>query len=122
MRGIRPQRKCLFLPAAESFNDLVWRPAADIYRTHNGWLAKFDLAGINPQEIHVNVCGRRLSVQGARRDLLIEEGCCYHALEIAYSPFERHLEFPVDLERATIDTEYQAGMLLVRIGLPEEKP
>jgi len=122
MRGTRPERRCFFLPAAGSFHDLLWRPAADIYRTRTGWLAKFDLAGIDPQEIHVAVQGPRLSVKGVRRDLLIEEGCHYHSLEIAYSPFERHLEFPVDLDRAQIETDYKAGMLLVRIQLPEERP
>jgi HSP20 family protein len=118
----RSERKCLFLPAAGSFHDVIWQPAADIYRTHTGWLAKFDLAGINPQEIEVTIEGRQLTVQGVRRDWLIEEGCHYHAMEIAYTPFERRLEFPVSLERASIRTDYQAGMLLVRIQLEEERP
>src|SRR5437588_6465822 len=120
MAQTRPQRKCLFLPAAGSFHDVIWRPAADIYRTRTGWLAKFDLAGIDPQEIEVRIEGRTLSVQGMRRDWLIEEGCHYHSMEIVYSPFERRVEFPVQLDRATIQTDYQAGMLLVRIQLEEE--
>jgi HSP20 family molecular chaperone IbpA len=36
-------------------------------------------------------------------------------MEIAYSHFERLLEFPEDLQDAVIATEYQAGMLLVDI-------
>ena len=67
MAQTRPQRKCLFLPAAGSFHDVIWRPAADIYRTRTGWLAKFDLAGIDPQEIHIGVEGRCLCVHGVRR-------------------------------------------------------
>ena len=122
MAQTRPQRKCLFLPAAGSFHDVIWRPAADIYRTRTGWLAKFDLAGIDPQEIHVGVEGRCLCVHGVRRDWLIEEGCHYHAMEIVYSPFERRLEFPMNLDQATIETDYRAGMLLVRIQLEGERP
>jgi HSP20 family protein len=118
----RGSRKCLFLPAAGSFADVVWRPAADIYRTRQGWLAKFDLAGINPQEIEVNVDGPCLTVRGVRRDCLLEEGFQYHAMEIIYSPFERRLEFPVNLDRSSIETDYQEGMLLVRIQLEEERP
>jgi HSP20 family protein len=107
------------LPAADVFHEVVWRPAADIYRTRRGWLAKFDLAGVLLEDIHVQVQGRRLSIEGVRRDLLIEEGCHYHSLEISYCPFERHLEFPEDLSQSRVETEYHAGMLLVRIQ-PEE--
>ena len=112
---MRGQRKFLFIPAAGSFHDVVWRPAADVYRTRSGWMAKFDLAGVRPQDIEVHVEGRVLCVRGVRRDLLIEEACHYHSLEISYSPFERCLEFPANLGNASIDTDYQAGMLVVRI-------
>jgi HSP20 family protein len=113
---------CFFLPAAERFREVVWSPAADIYRTRAGWLAKFDLPGVRPEDIEVQVLGPRLSVTGVRRDWLLEEGCHYHSLEISYSPFERVLEFPESLDPALIHTEYQAGMLLVRIELEEERP
>jgi HSP20 family molecular chaperone IbpA len=43
-------------------------------------------------------------------------------LEIAYSKFERQVEFPMSLEDARITTEYQAGMLLVRIQTEGERP
>ena len=106
---------CLFLPGAGSFREVAWRPAADVYRTRAGWLAKFDLPGVLLEDIQVHVQGRCLSVRGVRRDWLIEEGCHYHSLEISYSSFERCLEFPMNLEQASLETEYQAGMLLVRI-------
>jgi HSP20 family molecular chaperone IbpA len=122
MRTPRGESACLFWPAAGAFLEVTWRPAADIYRTPGGWLAKFDLAGVRPEEVRVEVHGRCLSVQGVRRDWVIEEGCHYHSLEIVYSPFERRLEFPVSLEQASIRTEHQFGMFLVRVLLGEERP
>ena len=113
---------CLFRHAAASFHEVIWRPAVDVYRTRYGWLAKFDLPGVRPQDLDVTVEGRRLILRGVRRDWLLEEGCHYHSLEITYSPFERHLEFPTDLQQARLSTEYQAGMLLVRIQPEEERP
>jgi HSP20 family protein len=112
----------LFWPAAEAFHEVGWRPAVDIYRTRTGWLAKFDLAGVRPEDVRLQVRGPCLSIQGVRRDWLLEEGYCYHSLEITYSQFERQIEFPVNLERASITTEYQWGMLLVRIQPEEERP
>jgi HSP20 family molecular chaperone IbpA len=80
------------------------------------------LAGVRPQDIRLVVEGRSLQVQGVRHDFTLEEGCHYHCLEIAYSQFERHVEFPISLEQATIAMEYQAGMLLVRIQTEGERP
>jgi HSP20 family molecular chaperone IbpA len=107
----------VFLPAAGAYQSLVWQPAVDIYRTRTGWVAKFDLAGVRLEDIHLETHGPRLSLQGVRRDWLLQEGCHYHSLEIAYSPFERSIQFPADLTDATISTDYQAGMLLVRIEM-----
>jgi HSP20 family protein len=112
----------MFLPASSSFREVRWRPAADIYRTGSGWLVKFDLAGVRPEDIAVRVDGRCLIIEGTRRDWLLEESPTYQSLEIAYSRFERCLELPILLERAAIETEYHAGMLLVRIRTQGEGP
>lgn len=121
-RRQRTKATCLFLPAAAAFAEVDWRPAVDVYRTRTGWLAKFDLAGVRPEDIRLLVEGSTLCVQGIRRDIALEEDCWYHCLEIAYSQFERRIEFPTSVEQACITTEYQAGMLLVRIQTEGERP
>jgi HSP20 family protein len=121
-RSHRSEPSCFFWPAATSFVGAGWQPAVDVYRTRTGWLAKFDLAGVRPEDIRLQVEGRTLRVQGIRRDCTLEQGCYHQRLEIAYSQFERHLEFPVSLEQACLTTEYQAGMLLVRIHTEGEGP
>lgn len=93
-----------------------WQPAADIYRTSEGWLIKLDLAGVRKSEIEVHVRDRTLVVEGSRRDWAVVEGRreCY-SLEIAYSHFERSFELPCDLSSAEIVSEYRDGMLFLRI-------
>ncbi len=115
-------RACLFLHGAQAFRPVAWKPAADVYRTPRGWLAKFELAGVRPEDIRVEVKGHSLLVQGVRRDTVYEESCHHYSLEIAYSPFARRIEFPVGLERASVRVDYAAGMLLVRIEPEEERP
>ncbi len=105
----------LFLPAAESCVDSPWCPAADVYRGRNGWLVKFELAGVRPDDLELTALGNRLTLRCVRRDSTALEGCHYYQMEIAYSHFERSLTLPCDLERADITTEYRDGMLLVRI-------
>jgi HSP20 family protein len=106
----------LFLPAAGRCPEGLWCPAADVYRTGEGWLVKFDLAGVRPEDVALESQGRRLRVRGTRRDCTIQEGCHYYQMEIAYSDFERTLELPCDLERADVSTEFREGMLLVHIS------
>jgi HSP20 family protein len=98
-----------------SLHETVWRPAADVHQTRDGWLVKFDLAGVRPEDVRLSVAGRRLTVRGTRRDATLEESCHCYRMEIAYSHFERSLELPYDLERAHITTEYREGMLFVRV-------
>jgi HSP20 family protein len=107
----------LFLPTVHRIRDALWHPSADVYRTPTGWLVKFDLAGVRPEEITLTVRGHRLSVSGCRRDWISEEGHRHYSLEIAYSCFERSIDLPFDLEQTRITTDYRDGMLLVRIDM-----
>jgi HSP20 family protein len=95
----------------------VWQPSTDIYRTAKGWLIKFDLAGVRPEDVELTLSGNRVSLRGVRRDSCLEECCHCYQMEIAYSQFERHITLPTTLERARIDAEHRNGMLLVRVTL-----
>jgi HSP20 family protein len=105
----------LFLPAGTVARQADWQPSADVYRTRTGWLLKFDLAGVRPEDIELHVSGRSLTVRGLRRDCLLEEGCHHYRMEIAYSRFERTVEIAGDLDSAQIRTEHRDGMLIIRI-------
>src|SRR5262245_45538882 len=105
----------LFLPVAETARQPDWQPALDVYRARTGWLLKFDLAGVRPQDIELTFAGSLLIVRGVRRDCVQERGYSHYRMEIAYSRFERRVEFPEQLTNVTVSTEYRDGMLIVRI-------
>jgi HSP20 family protein len=111
----------LFLPGADVCREAPWRPNTDVYRTPTGWLLKFELAGVRPEDIELKVLGRRMTLCGVRRDTNAPEDCSYYQMEIAYSRFERVLELPTDLKKAEIATEYRDGMLLVRVVAQREE-
>lgn len=92
-----------------------WQPPVDIYRTRNGWLLKFDLAGVKPGDVAVEMSGRRIAVTGVRRDWVIEEGCRHYSMEISYNRFQRSIELPCDLANARMNLEYRDGILVVRV-------
>lgn len=93
-----------------------WQPSADVYRTRDGWVLKFDLAGVRADEVTVSIRGRRVCVSGVRRDTVIEEGCSYYAMEISYNRFERYLDMPANLENARVSIEARNGLLMVRMS------
>lgn len=101
--------------AADAFQETCWRPAADIHQTADGWLIKFDLAGVQPGEIELAVCGKCLTIAGVRRDCTVSECRHSYSMEINYNRFRRTIELPNDLNEARIRTEYRDGMLLVRL-------
>jgi len=92
-----------------------WQPSADVYRTRDGWLLKFDLAGVRIEDVTVSIRGPRVFVSGMRRDLFLEEGSSYYSMEISYNRFERSLEMPADLETARVTISARDGLLLVRM-------
>jgi HSP20 family protein len=107
--------QCLFHSADPVCGEVHWHPSADIYRTRSGWLVKFDLAGVRPEDIRLTAHGSRLTVCGRRRDWTVLEGHRYYRMEIAYSHFERSVDLPCQLEPAHITREFREGMLLVGI-------
>ena len=105
----------LFRSVTDTYRESCWRPAVDIYRGCHGWLVKFDLAGVRPEDIELGVEGRHLVVRGVRRDLAIVEGQRAYSMEISYNRFERRVEMPCDLAVGMIRSDYRDGMFLVTI-------
>jgi len=99
--------------------DQLWNPAADVYRTRDGWFVKLELAGVEPDELVVTVEGDTLRVAGTRRDERLTEAVSYHQLEITYSRFERTIRFPCPIEGAQLVRRYKNGLLLLHLQSPE---
>ncbi len=93
----------------------LWCPAADVYRTEDGWIVKVDLAGIRPADIEVTIDGPMLRISGLRRDATCGEGVSHYQLEITYSRFEKMIQFPRSIEHASIDRDYRDGLLILRL-------
>lgn len=108
------ERKKLW-PLFPAESEPGWCPSADVCRTRNGWLLKFDLAGVGLEDVTVAVRGRQVRIAGHRRDSIVEEGFSHYSMEISYSRFERTIEMPCSLEGARVTLEARDGFLLVRV-------
>ena len=99
----------------------LWCPAADVYRTKEGWIVKVDLAGIKPADVEVTIDGPILRISGSRRDSTCGEGVSHYQLEITYSRFEKMIQFPRSIEHASIDRDYRDGLLILRLREEQEQ-
>ena len=93
----------------------LWCPAADVYRSQDGWIVKVDLAGVKPADVDVIIDGDLLRISGSRRDATCGEGISHYQLEITYSRFEKMIRFPRSIEHASIDRDYRDGLLILQL-------
>ena len=98
----------------------LWCPAADVYRTHDGWIVKVDLAGIRADDVEIRISGPLLHITGLRRDSTCGEGISHYQLEITYSRFQKTIQFPRSIERASLGRDYRDGLLILRLHEEEE--
>jgi HSP20 family protein len=97
----------------------LWNPAADVYRTSDGWFVKMELAGVEPDELEMTVEGDTLRVRGVRRDERLTGAVSYHQLEITYSRFERTIRFPCLIGNARL-VRNKNGLLLLHLQSSEQ--
>jgi len=99
----------------------LWCPAADVYRSQDGWIVKVDLAGVKPLDVDVIIDGDLLRISGSRRDGTCGEGVSHYQLEITYSRFEKMIRFPRSIEHASIERDYHDGLLILRLHEEQEQ-
>src|SRR5919206_1919092 len=110
-RGLSPQRRGGF------------SPAVDVYYTADPPRAvvRADLAGIDPQEIELQIRGRELVISGQRRPQHGEERV-YQQLEIEHGPFRRVVALGVDVDNDAASASYEDGILTVELPLRQPSP
>jgi HSP20 family protein len=98
------------------------RPAAmpmEAYRQGNEFVVAFDLPGVDPGSIDLNVERNVLTVKAERRPVQHEQVDTILA-ERPYGVFSRQLFLGEALEVDRIEAHYDAGVLTVRIPVAEQ--
>ena len=93
----------------------LWNPAADVYRSSEGWIVKVDLAGVCMEELEIEIRDSFLNIRGCRKDTHIREGFTYHQMEITYSRFEKRIDFPCSIDPSSLKHDYRDGFLIVNL-------
>jgi HSP20 family protein len=99
----------------------LWYPAADVYRSLEGWIVKIELAGVSTEDIEIEIQGDTLYIAGTRRDTTCSHEFALHQMEITYSRFEKTLRFPGSIQGASIEHNFDNGLLIIRLKKGEKK-
>jgi HSP20 family protein len=104
----------------------TWTPAVDIHETQKELRIDFELPGIRPEDVEVDVENGMLTVRGqktAQRKEEDEEGR-YHLVERSYGSFTRSFQLPQGVDENQIGADFDQGVLHVRIpkaALPQPR-
>ena len=99
------------------------RPAPmplDAYRSGDQYVICFDLPGVDPEAIDVDVERNMLTVKAERRPLPEPEGVRLELAERPLGVFSRQIMLSDTLDPEGITADYDAGVLTLRIPVAEK--
>ncbi len=93
-----------------------WYPSADVYQTTEGWIVKVELAGVSAEDVEIEIEGNTLYIAGTRRDHSCGDCVSFQQMEITYNQFEKTLHFPVTIEGASLEHNFENGLLIIHLN------
>lgn len=103
-------------------HECIWMPHIDVYESMDEIIVLADLAGINKEELHIDLNRKKIKIAGVRKMVSVVKNARYSLAEIPHGYFERNIILPsaVDVESAM--ASYADGILMIRINkLPDHK-
>lgn len=95
-----------------------WRPPTDVYETNDNVVILIEVAGMNPDQFHVEYSNKILRVSGQRQDKHLRAMC--HCLEVQYGEFASEVYLPGAYDVDAIDAEYKDGFLTITLPKVQE--
>jgi HSP20 family protein len=96
-----------------------WRPDADVCETRDGLEIVVDLAGVDEDDLDLQLFDDALVVEGQRRLPSCEAGAVYHAASVRQGPFRLEIPLPIAVDTDGVEARYDRGLL--RLSLRRRK-
>ena len=111
----------LVRPAFKNY-ECIWRPNIDVYESADEIIVLADMAGLNKDELHIEVNRHKIKIAGVRKAIQLLKNARYCQAEIPHGYFERSVVLPAPVEAQSAAASYADGILMVRINkLPASK-
>ncbi|HOT22999.1 MAG TPA: Hsp20/alpha crystallin family protein [Thermoleophilia bacterium] len=98
-----------------------WLPAVDVFDQKDAVVVKAELAGMDPNDIQIEVEDNVLTIKGERRFEEKVDDERYYRVERRYGSFQRALALPQGVKADEISAAYEDGILTVTVPKAEEE-
>jgi HSP20 family protein len=92
-----------------------WMPAVDILDTPQAIVLKAELAGMKPEDVHIELDDDVLTIKGERHQEGTLDKEQYQSTEWHYGAFQRSITLPRSVKREAIEASYENGVVEVRV-------
>jgi HSP20 family protein len=90
-------------------------PAVDILDTPGAIVLKAELAGMKPEDVHIELDDDVLTIKGERHQEETLDKEQYQSTEWHYGAFQRSITLPRSVKREAIEASYENGVVEVRV-------
>jgi len=105
-----------------SLTQRVWTPQMDIFETPDSILVRAEIAGVDKENLEVEVSSKALKISGSRTEPPCTDNTTYRLAEIQYGKFERILYLPTPIDTDTVSTTYTNGFLEITLAkVPKDR-
>ncbi|MCD6272999.1 MAG: Hsp20/alpha crystallin family protein [Deltaproteobacteria bacterium] len=99
-----------------TLSERLWKPQMDIYETGDEIIVLAEIAGVNKEDLEVEISSKAVKISGERAVAQRVDGAVYRLAEIQYGRFERLLFLPALIDPETVSASYLNGMLQIRLS------
>ena len=100
----------------------IWHPNIDVYESVEEVIVLADMAGLNKEEMHIEVDRKKVKIAGIRKAIQLLHNARYCQAEIPHGYFERNVALPAPVDVQSAVASYSDGILIVRMSkLPVNK-
>ena len=99
----------------------AWTPAVEVFQKDNNLVVRAELAGIEPNDVKLEVENDMLTIQGERKQEHTEEREGFHRSERIYGSFYRAIPLPEGAKTEQAKADFRNGVLEVKVPIEQAK-
>jgi HSP20 family protein len=99
-----------------SSREHCWTPQMDIYDTPQQIIVRAELAGVDKEDLEVEINSKAIRIHGYRKELPRVPDSSYRLAEIQYGRFERIIYLPAPVDTEVVSSSYVNGFLELHLS------
>jgi HSP20 family protein len=97
-------------------SECTWHPQVDVYESVEEVIILADMAGINKEELHIEMDRKKIKISGIRKLIHLLHNVRYCQAEIPHGYCERIVSLPAPVDARSAAASYANGILVIRMN------